>query len=111
MMADDKNSPIGERKTCPNPDCQFDKNTPRANFCILCGTLLYARCEDCVAENPMYANFCHFCGANLQELREERAQVPAPPPEEGGLDALDEPETSSEDTEENENKGKAFDIG
>ena len=66
-MAGDENSvPIGERRTCPNPTCLFDKSTPRANFCILCGTLLYGRCDDCLDENPLYARFCHYCGANLE---------------------------------------------
>ncbi|NOZ21181.1 MAG: hypothetical protein GXP25_08830 [Planctomycetes bacterium] len=106
MMAEENNSPIGERKICPNPDCQFDKSTPRANFCILCGTLLYARCDDCLAENPMYASFCHFCGANLEELREEQSHAPAPPPRPEEAD--DQTDASPE--EENKDKGNIFDI-
>ncbi|MEW6355277.1 MAG: zinc ribbon domain-containing protein [Planctomycetota bacterium] len=110
-MAEEHNSPIGERKTCPNPDCQFDKSMPRANFCILCGTLLYARCEDCLADNPMYANFCHYCGANLQELREERGHSPAPTSGPGGLGELEKPDASEDDAkEEKKNKGNVFDI-
>lgn len=71
MAGLERNSPIGEQKLCPNPACLFDKHAPRANFCILCGTLLYRRCDNCLDENPMYAKFCHYCGTNLDELRLE----------------------------------------
>ena len=80
-------------KSCPNPGCEFDKHHPKANFCILCGTLLFRRCENCLVVNPRYAKFCQFCGANLDEVREElaaaapqaaapQAAAPAPEPQE-----------------------------
>jgi predicted amidophosphoribosyltransferase len=54
---------------CPNPECEYDKHTKDANFCILCGTLLYRRCDDCRVTNPKYARFCYYCGTPLDELR------------------------------------------
>jgi len=75
-------------KNCPNPGCEFDKHHPKANFCILCGTLLFRRCDNCLVVNPRYAKFCQFCGANLDEVREElaaaapQAAAPAPAEEE-----------------------------
>ena len=57
-------------KACPNPTCEFDKHHLKANFCILCGTLLFRRCENCLDANPRYARFCQFCGSNLDEMRE-----------------------------------------
>jgi len=65
-------------KSCPNPTCEFDKHHPKANFCILCGTLLFRRCDNCLVVNPRYAKFCQFCGANLDEVREELAAAPPP---------------------------------
>lgn len=59
---------------CPNPQCSYDKHEAGANFCILCGTLLYTHCEDCLAHSPQYARFCHYCGTDLDELRELREQ-------------------------------------
>ncbi len=55
--------------TCPNSNCEYDHHLKGANFCILCGTLLYERCEDCLSANPQYAEFCYFCGTSLAELR------------------------------------------
>jgi hypothetical protein len=69
-------------RSCPNPICEFDKHHPKANFCILCGTLLFRRCDNCFDVNPRYAKFCQFCGSNLDELRE--AATGAPPPPEAG---------------------------
>ena len=63
-------------KSCPNPTCEFDKHHPKANFCILCGTLLFRRCESCLDVNPRYAKFCQHCGANLDELREATPGAP-----------------------------------
>ena len=60
-------------RICPNPDCEYDKHEEGANFCILCGTLLYRRCDDCLKENPRYARFCYYCGTDLDELREQQA--------------------------------------
>ncbi len=54
---------------CPNTGCEYDHHLKGANFCILCGTLLYQRCEDCLSANPHYAKFCYFCGTSLSELR------------------------------------------
>ncbi len=65
-------------KGCPNPGCEFDKHHPKANFCVLCGTLLFRRCENCLDINPRYANFCQFCGSNLDEVREAFGAQPAP---------------------------------
>ena len=111
MASDLNDSPIGEQKICPNPNCQFDKHSPRANFCILCGTLLYARCEDCLSENPMYANFCHYCGANLDELRAERAQQSVQSAPVSETEPRQTAEERSEDTHDKEDKGNIFDIG
>ena len=57
-----------ETKTCPNSSCNFNFNVKNANFCILCGTLLYQRCDDCLNVNPKYAKFCHFCGTSIDDL-------------------------------------------
>lgn len=54
---------------CPNTGCEYDHHLKGANFCTLCGTLLYQRCEDCLSVNPQYALFCYFCGTSLIELR------------------------------------------
>ena len=59
-------------KVCPNPGCQYDKHESGAHFCILCGTLLFTHCTDCLPNNPQYACFCRYCGADLAELRAER---------------------------------------
>ena len=64
---------------CPNPVCEYDRHHPKANFCILCGTLLFRRCDNCLVVNPRYAKFCQFCGANLEEVREELAASQAQP--------------------------------
>ncbi len=66
----DEHLPAGRR--CPNVQCQYDKHYPDANFCILCGTLLFTHCNDCLGNNAPYARFCHLCGADLDELRVER---------------------------------------
>jgi len=87
-MDDDKAprpaAPLGpsERRVCPNPECEYDKHAKDANFCILCGTLLYRRCDDCAVANPRYARFCFYCGTDLDELRSqsERREESAPPP-------------------------------
>lgn len=55
---------------CPNINCGFDLHREDANFCILCGTLLYQGCDDCLAVNPKYAKFCNCCGSNIDELRD-----------------------------------------
>lgn len=57
-------------KECPNTDCRFDKHAQGANFCILCGTLLFTHCSDCLARAPQYAKFCQYCGSDLRELRD-----------------------------------------
>lgn len=54
-------------RVCPNENCQFDNHAKGSNFCILCGTLLYHRCENCVEVNPRYARFCYYCGSSLTE--------------------------------------------
>jgi ribosomal protein L40E len=54
---------------CPNSSCEYNHHMKGANFCTLCGTLLYQRCDDCLAANPKYAKFCHYCGTSLLELR------------------------------------------
>jgi len=81
----------GKKKRCPNPACQFDRHDPEANFCLLCGTLLYERCENCLEINPMYAKYCYLCGTDLEELRleglgsepaEQDATAPESAPEE-----------------------------
>ena len=59
---------------CPNSSCEYDHHMKGANFCTLCGTLLYQRCEDCLAANPKYAKFCHYCGTSLLELRSLEGQ-------------------------------------
>jgi len=64
--------PSSDQPACPNPQCRYDKHEKDANFCILCGTLLYTHCEDCLAHSPTYARFCHHCGTDLAELRELR---------------------------------------
>lgn len=33
-------------RICPNENCQYDNHVKGANFCVLCGTLLYHRCEN-----------------------------------------------------------------
>jgi len=55
---------------CPNADCRFDKHEQGANFCILCGTLLYTHCGNCLARAQQYAKFCQYCGSDLRELRD-----------------------------------------
>lgn len=65
-----------EGRKCPNPSCEFDKHHPKANFCILCGTLLYRRCDNCIEVNPRYARFCQYCGTNLEEVRETASPQP-----------------------------------
>ena len=60
-------------RCCPSMQCQYDKHEPDANFCILCGTLLFTHCEDCLGSSAPYARFCRLCGADLDELRAERA--------------------------------------
>ncbi len=59
---------------CPNSSCEYNHHMKGANFCMLCGTLLYQRCEDCLAANPKYAKFCHYCGTSLLELRSIEGQ-------------------------------------
>ncbi|MFQ5964046.1 MAG: zinc ribbon domain-containing protein [Candidatus Scalinduaceae bacterium] len=59
---------------CPNSNCEYDHHSKGANFCILCGTLLYQRCEDCLSANPQYAKFCYYCGTSLLELRSSEGQ-------------------------------------
>ena len=59
---------------CPNSSCEYNHHMKGANFCTLCGTLLYQRCEDCLAANPKYAKFCHYCGTSLLELRSIEGQ-------------------------------------
>ncbi len=54
---------------CPNVNCGFNYNEPGANFCMLCGTLLYQRCDDCLDTNPKYAKFCYHCGTSIEDLR------------------------------------------
>jgi len=61
-------------RICPSPNCEYDKHEPNANFCMLCGTLLYQRCEDCRAENPKYARFCLYCGTDLAEVPDSTQQ-------------------------------------
>jgi len=55
-------------RICPNSNCQYDHHVKDANFCILCGTLLYYRCEDCTLVNPRYARFCFYCGSNISDI-------------------------------------------
>ena len=56
-------------RICPNTNCQYDHHAKGANFCILCGTLLYHRCENCLDVNPQYSRFCYYCGSSLSELK------------------------------------------
>jgi len=60
---------ISERddRVCPNVNCH-DNHIKGANFCVLCGTLLYHRCENCLDVNPRYARFCYYCGSSLLEI-------------------------------------------
>ncbi len=67
-MEDDSNK-LTSDVPCPNSDCRFDHHVEGANFCMLCGTLLYQRCGDCLSANPQYAKFCYYCGTSLLELR------------------------------------------
>ena len=69
---------------------------------MLCGTLLYQRCEDCLATNPKYAKFCHYCGTSLLELRSIEGQY------EDVEDAEDAEE--SEDIEEEFLPGMGIDV-
>ena len=55
---------------CPNSECEYDHHLEGANFCLLCGTLLTKKCEDCLSSNPQYARTCYQCGTSLLELRE-----------------------------------------
>ncbi len=59
---------------CPNSSCEYDHHLKGANFCMLCGTLLYQRCEDCLSANPQFAKFCYYCGTSLLELRSMHGQ-------------------------------------
>ncbi len=59
---------------CPNSSCEYDHHLKDANFCMLCGTLLYQRCEDCLSANPQFAKFCYYCGTSLLELRSMHGQ-------------------------------------
>ncbi len=56
-------------RICPNINCQYDNHVKGANFCVLCGTLLYHRCESCVDVNPRYARFCYYCGSSMSEIK------------------------------------------
>ena len=56
-------------RICPNTNCQYDNHVKGANFCILCGTLLYQRCENCMDANPRFARFCYYCGSSLSEVK------------------------------------------
>lgn len=71
-----------DRGVCPNPGCEYDKHAKDANFCVLCGTLLYRRWDDCQVANPRYARFCFYCGTDLDEVRAQgkRREEPEPPP-------------------------------
>ena len=62
-------------RQCPSPQCRYDKHDVNANFCILCGTLLFTHCADCIVNNPPYARFCYYCGSDLDELRTELADA------------------------------------
>lgn len=64
----------GNDISCPNSSCEYDHHLKGANFCMLCGTLLYQRCEDCLSANPQYAKFCYYCGTSLLELRSMHGQ-------------------------------------
>lgn len=55
-------------RICPNTNCQYDNHVKGANFCVLCGTLLYHRCENCLDVNARYARFCYYCGSSLSEV-------------------------------------------
>ncbi len=70
----DKNLNKISSTACPNSNCEYNHHLEGANFCMLCGTLLYQRCDDCLTSNPKYAKFCHYCGTSLQELRSTEAQ-------------------------------------
>ena len=35
-----------DKRICPNTNCKYDNHAKGANFCILCGTLLYPRKEN-----------------------------------------------------------------
>ena len=70
-MDQDPSSDKASTKICPNEACKFDNSHEDANFCILCGTLLYRQCDNCLDVNPRYAKFCYYCGTNLEDLREE----------------------------------------
>lgn len=65
----DNDESMGRIRICPNNNCNFDVHAKDANFCILCGTLLYKRCDDCLDVNPRYAKFCHCCGTCIEDLR------------------------------------------
>jgi len=56
-------------QVCPNSSCGYDHHEENSNFCGLCGTLLFQRCDDCIRENPRYSKFCHYCGTSLDDLR------------------------------------------
>jgi predicted amidophosphoribosyltransferase len=56
-------------RICPNTNCQYDNHVKGANFCVLCGTLLYHRCENCLDVNPRYSRFCYYCGSSLSEVK------------------------------------------
>ncbi len=58
-----------DERICPNTNCQYDNHAKGANFCILCGTLLYQRCENCIDVNPRYARFCYYCGSSISEIK------------------------------------------
>lgn len=65
----DSDESFSRVRICPNNNCSFDLHAEGANFCILCGTLLYQRCDDCSVVNPRYAKFCHRCGTSVEDLR------------------------------------------
>ncbi len=69
VKMDNKGPDKSSFTACPNSSCEFNHHLEGANFCMLCGTLLYKRCDDCLTSNPKYAMFCNYCGTSLQELR------------------------------------------
>ncbi len=54
-------------RVCPNTNCQYDHHIKGANFCCLCGTLLYHRCENCADVNAKYSRFCYYCGSSISD--------------------------------------------
>ena len=47
------------------PGCRVE-NSPRARFCVECGSAIAARCATCDADLPPKAKFCPDCGAGLR---------------------------------------------